>query len=122
MINLFVYGTLRKGGSNHYYMAESRLLRQAYCLRGYVLLNYHDMYPFMIKASAKEEVTGDVYQVDEATLAELNLLEDVENKLYKLAWLPDEGFYTYLKYEQDPEGMPRVAGGDWLAYLENLTS
>lgn len=119
---LFVYGTLRKGGSNHHYLADSKLLRQAYRLSGYALFSYHKQYPFMISASEEEEVIGDVYLVDEATLDQTKLLEDVENKLYKLVWLPDDCFYTYLKYTPDTEGMPKIASGDWLAYLEKPNS
>jgi gamma-glutamylcyclotransferase (GGCT)/AIG2-like uncharacterized protein YtfP len=117
--DVFVYGTLRKGGSNAHYLEEARLLKVAYRLQGFGLYDYHGLYPFMLPAGPGRFVTGEVYRVNESVLQQLNVLEDVAHKLYRLAYLKHEGFYTYLKYEDDPEGMPLIEQGDWLAYINS---
>ena len=73
MTNLvFVYGTLKKGFGNHRLLEKSHCLGEAYLPRT-KMVNL-GAYPAVI-AGGKKEVMGEVYQVDEETLARLDRLE-----------------------------------------------
>lgn len=71
---VFVYGTLRKGYRNHHLLAEARDLGPARSVALYAL--YLDDYPYLVKGHSVCRVAGELYAVDEAGLAKLDLLEE----------------------------------------------
>ena len=72
---VFVYGTLLGGGPNHRLLRRSRLVGEDTTADGFAL---HNLGPFpgMVRATAGH-VRGEVYEVDDATLAALDRLECV---------------------------------------------
>ncbi len=118
---VFVYGTLRKGGLYHdALLKEARLVAQLYRLTGYRLYDYRQWYPYMVKGAPEDAVMGEVYEVDATTLEKLNVLEEVEQEVYRLVYLPEHQFFTYLKFDEDVTGLNYIAGGDWLQHLQQL--
>lgn len=115
--DVFVYGTLRKGGTNEHYLKNSCCLRQEIWISGFCLYDYQQSYPFMLEAGAVESVKGEVYRVSEQQLDQLNILEDVENRLYRLVFLEQCQAFTYLKYDRNIEGLKKIPGGDWISYV-----
>ncbi|MEN1760525.1 gamma-glutamylcyclotransferase family protein [Anoxynatronum sibiricum] len=72
-VQVFVYGTLMQRQSNHHYLSNSQRLGEG-IVQGYQL--YHlGAYPGMVP-SAGSEVKGEVYRINETTLAQLDELED----------------------------------------------
>jgi len=118
--DVFVYGTLRKTGSNHHYLQDAQCVQDNVLLSGFCLYDYQHLYPFMLPASPEEAVSGEVYRVNSAQLEVLNLLEDTANRLYRLVYLSDDRFYTYLKYDQQVDGLIKIEGGDWISYYRSL--
>lgn len=98
---IFVYGTLIRGNGNHaYFLNQSRFLG-AGTLKGYAL---YDLGSFPgIKPCADDFVKGELFEVDEGTLARINRLEG-EGSLYRLVFEPVQtgeqtvvaGVYVYL--------------------------
>jgi len=79
MIKVFVYGTLMRGEDNHdLFLSESKFIGYAE-LAGYGLYNVSS-YPGIVP-ECNEKVKGEVYEVDQQTLARLDWLED-EGELY----------------------------------------
>jgi gamma-glutamylcyclotransferase (GGCT)/AIG2-like uncharacterized protein YtfP len=70
---LFVYGTLRKGLGNHYFLDRSKFLGMAKTKKRYAL--YGNGIPFLSRKKAVSQVTGEVYAVDADTLRRLDQLE-----------------------------------------------
>lgn len=118
--SVFVYGTLRKGGTYHHFLKNARLLKENYLLPGFRLYDYRHWYPYMVKGNKEDVVTGEIYKVDEAGLQLLNQLEDVENQLYSLVYLPGHRFYTYLKFDHQVSGLHFIPEGDWIQYVKRL--
>lgn len=117
---LFVYGTLRHGGAYHHlYLRYAPCVHPYYVLPGFVLYDYVGEYPFMVR-EADRQVVGEVYRINEVTKAALDNFEDVRERLYDFVYLPGHHFYTYLKHDPFVGDMPRVPGGDWIAYHKNL--
>ncbi|MEM6842333.1 MAG: gamma-glutamylcyclotransferase family protein [Bacteroidota bacterium] len=119
LYNIFVYGTLRRGGMYAHYLANSELLQEKYRLPGYALHDYQQWYPYMI-AQAGSSVVGDIYRVSEADLSRLHQLEGVDEQLYRFVYLTEHQFYTYLKFDEDVADLLYVKGGDWLTYYQSL--
>jgi gamma-glutamylcyclotransferase (GGCT)/AIG2-like uncharacterized protein YtfP len=71
---VFVYGSLRRGHSNHREMAGAALVRADARLVGYRRVLYDSGYP-AIHWRAGEEVTGELYEVDAAHLERLDEFE-----------------------------------------------
>ena len=70
---VFVYGTLKKGFSNHRLLASSELLGRARTVEAYAM--YSTGVPIVIKDESVSPITGELYRVGEATLVYLDSLE-----------------------------------------------
>jgi gamma-glutamylcyclotransferase (GGCT)/AIG2-like uncharacterized protein YtfP len=85
MNTVFVYGTLKRGGSNHVFLAGQTFLGPARTAPGYTLYTLGD-YPGMVSSPADTAgVTGELWLVDDAGLAELDRLEGLDEGLYERA-------------------------------------
>lgn len=68
---VFVYGTLKKGFPNHYYLKDQEYLGEA-TIRGTMISLRH--FPGVINVG-NDQITGELYQIDNETLARLDRLE-----------------------------------------------
>lgn len=117
MILVFVYGTLKRGGSNHVFLRQQKFLGEARTTLGFTLYSLGD-YPGMVRAPGDTAgVTGELWSVDEATLAELDRLEGVDEGLYKridasLAPNPIAGSAQTYLYLRQIDGLAAI-GSTW---------
>ena len=82
---LFVYGTLKRGGSNHHQLAGQTFLGPARTAPGFTLFSL-GAYPGLVAAPADTRgVTGELWSVDDACLARLDVLEGLADGLYRRA-------------------------------------
>jgi gamma-glutamylcyclotransferase (GGCT)/AIG2-like uncharacterized protein YtfP len=85
---IFVYGTLKRGGSNHRYLAGQKYVGDARTSPGFRLVEL-DGYPGMVSVPDDDEgVTGEVWRVDDKTLAQLDAFEGVDEGLYRRGRVP----------------------------------
>ncbi len=71
---VFVYGTLKRGFSNHYYLADAKFIGNATTKEKYAM--YEDFgIPFVYKDEKVSHIKGEVYEVDDATLSAIDHLE-----------------------------------------------
>ena len=69
---VFVYGTLRRGGSNHFRLAGAEFVTAGTIAgRMYRI----DWYPGIVLDTAGDEIQGEVYAVDPEMLAALDIFE-----------------------------------------------
>jgi gamma-glutamylaminecyclotransferase len=110
---IFVYGTLRKGGSNHGLLAGATFAGLAETREPFAMFDLGG-FPCIVPGG-EERVAGEVFLVDGATLARLDALEDVPRWYRRAVVLLADGSQAeaYL-YAQDVGGAPRVPGGDWM--------
>lgn len=115
MHTLFVYGTLRKNGSqqermkNAVFLAEATVSGQLYQI---------DWYPgAVIDESQRMRIHGELYQVPDTLLAELDVFEGSEYKRVKVNTLTTKheivGAWIW-EYARPTEGKKIIASGDWL--------
>ncbi len=85
---LFVYGTLKRGGNNHAFLAGQAFVAAARTLAGFRLYEL-DGYPGMVTAPDDTEgVTGELWMVDRPALQRMDELEGVAEGLYRRAPVP----------------------------------
>ena len=83
MNTIFVYGTLKRGGSNHLFLRGQKFLGVARTTPGFTLYSLGD-YPGMVRAPGDAvSVTGEIWSVDDDCLAELDQLEGLDEGLYE---------------------------------------
>lgn len=109
---VFVYGTLRRGQSNHALLARAAFLGEHTTEPGYTMLDL-GWYPGVVQGGA-DSIRGELYRVDADTLAALDVLEDYPD-LYtrKRIQTPLGGAWIYLYLHAAP-ATAIVAGGNWL--------
>lgn len=111
---VFVYGTLRAGDYNHYLLEGHDLVALTRTEPRFTLVSLGP-YPAMI-AGGDTAVVGEVYDVDDDTLAALDRLEGHPD-FYRRKTIRLENGDEVLAYLLSPEqvqGMPRIASGDWM--------
>jgi gamma-glutamylcyclotransferase (GGCT)/AIG2-like uncharacterized protein YtfP len=114
MIWLFVYGTLRKNGTNHWQLAQASLLATDVRLPGYELFD-NGLYPYAVASDRPGVgILGEIYGIDAPTLAQLDVLEGLATGHYCRVVDPTSQAYIYLK--ADRRGLaqcPKIPSGDW---------
>lgn len=118
MTTLFVYGTLKHGGSNHALLSGQPFLGVAHTPPGFTLFSL-GAYPGMIASAAdRAGVTGELWSVDDACLAQLDELEGLAAGLYRRARIPiiippaDTATVETYFYLRDLAGKPHL-GATW---------
>lgn len=111
---VFVYGTLRRGGSNHFRMAAAEFLESG-TLRG--RLYRVDWYPGLVMDAAGDEIHGEVFAVRPEQLAELDDFEGQEYRRIRATVKTPYGVpmkvWIWEWLMPTDEGQ-RITGGDWL--------
>ena len=116
---VFVYGTLRRGGSNHFRMEGAEFVTAA-TVRG--RLYRIDWYPGLILDDMADDIHGEIYQVSAEMLHHLDHYEGDEyrrvmarvqcggdHRSPKAAWV-----WEWLGTADETR---RITGGDWLGSL-----
>jgi gamma-glutamylaminecyclotransferase len=112
---VFVYGTLLAGEANHGLLHRARFCGEA-CTPARFALHDLGAYPAMI-ANGHDAIAGEVYEVDAATLRDLDALED-HPTYYQRTWITladGSAAETYLLPVADVAGHPVIGSGRWRA-------
>ena len=81
-VRLFLYGTLQTGEVRHRYLAGQCFVGEARTAAVYRLLSIGGRYPGLIDATPGRCVRGELWDVDESTLAILDAVEGIDEGLY----------------------------------------
>jgi len=73
--DVFVYGTLRQGFCNHFYLDKARFLGPATTRDGHALY-LHGGIPYLLRQASGPRIVGELYRVDAGILAGLDRLEE----------------------------------------------
>ena len=112
---VFVYGTLLAGEANHRLLAGARLVGEG---RTPPVYRLHDLggFPGLV-ATGQHTVAGEVYEVDDATLAALDRLEGHPRWYRRTPVTLEDGdvVETYLLAPEQVVGRPVIPSGNWRA-------
>lgn len=115
---IFVYGTLRPKDD------EGNFLPATHRLYGYIMYNYFDKFPFVVETDRYNDemyVVGNIIEVDDKQLAQLDRYEGVDRDLYSrnraMAYAneADDSTTPEIVYVYVGTGIqiPMVTNGDW---------
>jgi gamma-glutamylcyclotransferase (GGCT)/AIG2-like uncharacterized protein YtfP len=109
---VFVYGTLRKGESNHHYLQGGVLIEDGVWAKGYTM---YDLIAYPCAIPTQEgQIKGEIWQIDENCLAEIDKLEGIEEGLYTR--ILDNVLQAYIYVKPNSKGLigiPKITQGDW---------
>lgn len=95
---VFVYGTLKHGGENHGWIEQQHFVAAARTKPVYRMFDLGG-YPGMVRAADGLAITGEVWDVDEAGLTRLDVLEDTEGGEYERVLVELEGDFASRRVE-----------------------
>lgn len=116
-LQIFVYGTLKRGLSNAFYLAGQRFVASVRTKPVYRMVDcggYPGMYP--VKENGVS-IEGEIWEVSEECVAQLDLLEDVVGGEYERVPVQLEPPYEWAEvlgflYLRDASSLPD-AGSNW---------
>lgn len=114
MPNVFVYGTLKRGGGLHRYLEDSTFLGEARTHPDFTLYSL-GWFPAMVVAREGEKtgVKGEVYDVDPLTLRELDSVEGAYDRILIPLIGPVASAYAYVyRYRLEPRESHH--GDEWI--------
>lgn len=112
---VFVYGTLKRGGSNHRLLAGQTLIGPARLAPGFALYALGEYPGLVAEPSSADRVTGELWAVDDAGLAALDELEGLAEGLYaRVLAVLDE-------WPGGPAAGARFAGAQVYVYLRDVS-
>ena len=116
MTRLFVYGTLRTGMPNHGQVASARLVGLVRTRPSYTLFDLDD-YPGMARGG-RTAVVGELYEVDDALLAELDSFEGHPHLFTRESVaLEDGAAQAYFLGPYAGREHPTIYSGDWAKHV-----
>ncbi len=80
---LFVYGTLKRGGSNHQYLTGQKFMGVARTTPGFRLFDLGGFPGLVPVPEDKTGVVGEVWDVDANALAGMDKLEGLDEGMYR---------------------------------------
>jgi gamma-glutamylcyclotransferase (GGCT)/AIG2-like uncharacterized protein YtfP len=98
MTRVFVYGTLKRGGENHGWIANQHFVAAAVTRPRYRMYDLGG-YPGMIRAEDGLAIEGEVWDVDDSGLIRLDVLEDVDGGEYERMPVELEGDFADERIE-----------------------
>jgi gamma-glutamylcyclotransferase (GGCT)/AIG2-like uncharacterized protein YtfP len=116
---VFVYGTLRRGGSNHFRMAGAEFVAAA-TVNG--RLYQIDWYPGLVLDDSAGQVRGEVYQVSGCLLDSLDAFEGTEYRRVRVEVACGDAHRSPLsawvwEWQEPVNETRRITSGDWLEPL-----
>ena len=113
MTRVFVYGTLLAGEPNHRLLEGAALVGATVTKPGFALADL-GFCPAMVEGG-DSAVRGEVYEVDRATLARLDILEGHPRFYRRRRVVLADGSTaeTYVLSPEQAAGRPTISSGDW---------
>lgn len=120
---LFVYGTLRKGGANDITkLYPTAVFAGLATVRG-LLYDMGD-YPAIILDDRADPIAGEIYDIADATLSQLDLFEiDAGYRRMQIEISPSGVTTMCWIFGPDADlcaGKPEIVSGDWIEYQAGL--
>jgi gamma-glutamylcyclotransferase (GGCT)/AIG2-like uncharacterized protein YtfP len=114
---IFVYGTLKRGCSNHHFLTDQDFVGDARTAPGFRLYELGGHPGMVAKPDDRDGVSGEIWAVDDAALVRLDGLEGLKEGIYRRDVIPllppfaDQGIEGYI-YNRSVKNC-RDIGGEW---------
>ena len=112
---VFVYGSLKRGFYNNYWLRDATFIREAKIRLPYQMIDMGD-YPALVPSKRKNLIQGEIFKVTSPILKDLDRLEGVPN-FYKRRITKFRGDEVWVYFLPDPEkygdNLTPVPSGIW---------
>jgi gamma-glutamylcyclotransferase (GGCT)/AIG2-like uncharacterized protein YtfP len=113
MKRLFVYGTLREGGSANNFLEGALFVKKNVIIKRYALYDT-GFYPYAVfTGDQKDLITGDIFLVKKELFSLLNWYE---GNSYRLIFDEQNNFYIYIWNDAILDEKRKIKDGDWIKY------
>lgn len=113
-MKLFVYGTLKRGGSNHGFLSDSKFVCH-HELSGFQLVDLGYGFPYMVIGNGS--VLGEVYEINQDTLIKIDSLEGhphhYKRYLTNFNGQVAEMYYYLSRFNTAPREATIIEDGYW---------
>jgi len=109
---VFVYGTLKKGENNHFFLKNSEFICSTQTSGKYTMLDLGS-YPAVIISPKNYYISGEIYEVNDATFLQLDRLEDYPNYYIRRMIMTKAGILAWMYYFPTFNGEMIMDSGDW---------
>jgi gamma-glutamylcyclotransferase (GGCT)/AIG2-like uncharacterized protein YtfP len=115
---VFVYGTLRRGASNHHKLGHASFVCEVVTAPKYSLLHL-GAFPGLVRG--KDKVVGEVWRTTGLGLAELDIFEGCPVLYDREKIHLENGSEVWgYTFQRSVKGLPKIPGGDWMKALPIL--
>ena len=98
---LFVYGSLKRSEKNHLLLKGSRFLGEQSTVSEYKIVQVGE-FPAMVEVEINgESISGEVYQVNDTLLAELDIFEEVPSVYHRKLVRLQDGITAWAYFKAD---------------------
>lgn len=114
MINVFVYGTLKKGGRYHHLLEDSEFLGDDDTVDSYTLRSLGPFPGVTLESCIK--IKGELYSINENILKKLDILEGYPHFYNRIIIGLESGNNAWMYYLTDSEEYitcPIIESGEW---------
>jgi len=115
---VFVYGTLKRGFWNNALLKRARFIGEGITLEKFKL--YTVGFPYAVPDEKGLPLKGEVYEVDEKTLLELDNLEGYpihyKRKRVKVKLNTGKEVEAFMYYREEPRGAPVPPKGEFFIW------
>ncbi len=117
---VFVYGTLRRGESNHQVLDSSSYLGISRTDSCFEMFDLGD-FPGIVLAGTTS-ILGEIYAVDDTTLKAIDRLEDHPDfyQRDRVRLRDGQEVYSYVMKPAQVKNCPLIPSGDWVEYRKQL--
>lgn len=124
-MKIIVYGTLRKGQSNHYILKDQKYLGTFESEPIFSMYSIKNSFPALI-ANGNTSIKMEMYQISEEVLKKINNMEGYyeNNKpisIYlKYKMVTPFGIGSIFLYNKSVSNTDKITSGDWVEYKEQM--
>ena len=126
MVNVAVYGSLRKGMGNHSILSGSKCLGTTTTVEPYAMYSLGGFPMVSLEGVRMSPIVVEVYECDERTLSRLNMLEGYRGKgadnFYDCSEIQTGEGPALIYHIEDRVGHDPVPDGDWVSYCKQRQS
>ena len=111
---LAVYGSLRKGMGNHFFMSSGKFIKKVW-LKGWDMYSLR-VFPYVVPTDNNNNILVELYETDKDSFRPIHEMETGAGYHYTTVIVDGEQWLIYYFPDKLNTDEEKVVGGDWNEY------